>query len=223
MMCLLCQQPIHEELNLLQALGVMTLDNAMICAPCRQQFQRITTACAGCGRQQVDDTLCHDCRRWQQQGQQLLAHSALYQYNAAMRQYMKAYKFNGDYLLRTVFNHELIQKVHTMAMDVVVPVPVSDETLLRRGFNQTLGLFEGIPYQALLQVTQQQKLHQSQRNRAARLKRAQPFAIAVAKDLANQRVLLVDDVYTTGSTLYHAATLLYQLGAKEVKSLSLAR
>ena len=223
MMCLLCQQPIHEELNLLQALGVMTLDNAMICAPCRQQFQRITTACAGCGRQQVDDTLCHDCRRWQQQGQQLLAHCALYQYNAEMRQYMKAYKFNGDYLLRTVFNHELIQKVHTMAMDVVVPVPVSDETLLRRGFNQTLGLFEGIPYQALLQVTQQQKLHQSQRNRAARLKRAQPFAIAVAKDLANQRVLLVDDVYTTGSTLYHAATLLYQLGAKEVKSLSLAR
>lgn len=223
MMCLLCQQPIHEELNLLQALGVMTLDNAMICAPCRQQFQRITTACAGCGRQQVDDTLCHDCRRWQQQGQQLLAHCALYQYNAAMRQYMKAYKFNGDYLLRTVFNHELIQKVHTMAMDVVVPVPVSDETLLRRGFNQTLGLFEGIPYQALLQVTQQQKLHQSQRNRVARLKRAQPFAIAVAKDLANQRVLLVDDVYTTGSTLYHAATLLYQLGAKEVKSLSLAR
>lgn len=223
MMCLLCQQPIHEELNLLQALGVMTLDNAMICAPCRQQFQRITTACAGCGRQQVDDTLCHDCRRWQQQGQQLLAHCALYQYNAAMRQYMKTYKFNGDYLLRTVFNHELIQKVHTMAMDVVVPVPVSDETLLRRGFNQTLGLFEGIPYQALLQVTQQQKLHQSQRNRAARLKRAQPFAIAVAKDLANQRVLLVDDVYTTGSTLYHAATLLYQLGAKEVKSLSLAR
>lgn len=223
MMCLLCQQPIHEELNLLQALGVMTLDNAMICAPCRQQFQRITTACAGCGRQQVDDTLCHDCRRWQQQGQQLLAHCALYQYNAAMRQYMKAYKFNGDYLLRTVFNHELIQKVHTMAMDVVVPVPVSDETLLRRGFNQTLGLFEGIPYQALLQVTQQQKLHQSQRNRAARLKRAQPFAIAVAKDLANQRVLLVDDVYTTGSTLYLAATLLYQLGAKEVKSLSLAR
>lgn len=122
MMCLLCQQPLHDELNLLQALGVMTLDNAVICEPCRQQ-----------------------------QGQQLLAHCALYQYNEAMRQYMKAYKFNGDYLLRTVFNHELIQKVHTMAMDMVVPVPVSHDTMLRRGFNQTLGLFEGVPYQALLQ------------------------------------------------------------------------
>ncbi|MGH2325015.1 ComF family protein [Leuconostoc lactis] len=41
--------------------------------------------------------------------------------------------------------------------------------------------------------------------------------------MVDQRVLLVDDVYTTGNTLYHAATLLYQLGAKEVKSLSLAR
>ena len=46
----------------------------------------------------------------------------------------------------------------------------------------------------------------------------------MTKDLVDQRVLLVDDVYTTGNTLlYHAATLLYQLGAKEVKSLSLAR
>lgn len=223
MMCLLCQQPLHDELNLLQALGVMTLDNAVICEPCRQQFQSITTACAGCGRQQADDTLCQDCRRWQQQGQQLLAHCALYQYNEAMRQYMKAYKFNGDYLLRTVFNRELIQKVHTMAMDMVVPVPVSHDTMLRRGFNQTLGLFEGVPYQALLQVTQQQKAHQSQRDRAACLHRKQPFSIVVTKDLVDQRVLLVDDVYTTGNTLYHAATLLYQLGAKEVKSLSLAR
>ena len=223
MMCLLCQQPLHDELNLLQALGVMTLDNAVICEPCRQQFQSITIACAGCGRQQADDTLCQDCRRWQQQGQQLLAHCALYQYNEAMRQYMKAYKFNGDYLLRTVFNRELIQKVHTMAMDMVVPVPVSHDTMLRRGFNQKLGLFEGVPYQVLLQVTQQQKAHQSQRDRAARLHRKQPFSIAVTKDLVDQRVLLVDDVYTTGNTLYHAATLLYQLGAKEVKSLSLAR
>lgn len=223
MICLLCQQPIHDELNLLQALGVMTLDNAIICEPCRQQFQSITTACAGCGRQQADDTLCQDCRRWQQQGQQLLTHCALYQYNAAMRQYMKAYKFNGDYLLRSVFNREFIQKVHTMAMDVVVPVPVSGDTMLRRGFNQMLGLFEGVPYQALLQVTQQQKAHQSQRDRAARLHRKQPFSIAVTKDLGNQRVLLVDNVYTTGNTLDHAAALLYQLGAKEVKSLSLAR
>lgn len=72
-------------------------------------------------------------------------------------------------------------------------------------------------------MTQQQKAHQSQRDRAARLHRKQPFSIAVTKDLVDQRVLLVDDVYTTGNTLYHAATLLYQLGAKEVKSLSLAR
>ena len=68
MMCLLCQQPLHDELNLLQTLGVMTLDNAVICEPCRQQFQSITTACAGCGRQQADDTLCQDCRRGNNKG-----------------------------------------------------------------------------------------------------------------------------------------------------------
>ncbi|WP_239061178.1 ComF family protein [Fructobacillus tropaeoli] len=41
--------------------------------------------------------------------------------------------------------------------------------------------------------------------------------------MAGKRVLVVDDVYTTGRTLYHAADCLYQAGARFVSSASLAR
>ncbi|WP_349532800.1 ComF family protein [Leuconostoc citreum] len=67
------------------------------------------------------------------------------------------------------------------------------------------------------------KTDQSRFNRQKRLTRAQPFVIANDISLSGQSVLLIDDVYTTGRTLYHAAELIYTLGAKNVKSLSLAR
>ncbi|WP_311317083.1 ComF family protein [Leuconostoc citreum] len=73
------------------------------------------------------------------------------------------------------------------------------------------------------QCLKQKKTDQSRFNRQKRLTRAQPFVIANHTSLSGQSVLLIDDVYTTGRTLYYAAELIYTLGAKNVKSLSLAR
>ncbi|CCF23757.1 ComF family protein [Leuconostoc citreum] len=140
-----------------------------------------------------------------------------------MHDYMQRYKFNGEYALRHVFNRQLIQAVQNIEIDLVVPIPVSQYTLLTRSFNQTLGLFEGLRYQQLLSVSQAKKTDQSRFNRQKRLTRAQPFVIANDISLSGQSVLLIDDVYTTGRTLYYAAELIYTLGAKNVKSLSLAR
>ena len=51
-----------------------------------------------------------------------------------------------------------------------------------------------------------------------------PFLLAVTSEkIRNQKVLLVDDVYTTGRTLFHGAELLYKNGAETVKSLTFAR
>ena len=52
----------------------------------------------------------------------------------------------------------------------------------------------------------------------------QPFELRVANGkIRNQKVLLVDDVYTTGRTLFHGAELLYKNGAEAVESLTFAR
>ncbi|CAM3105078.1 ComF family protein [Leuconostoc rapi] len=223
MTCRLCQEFLDDHASLLQTFGFIKWQKRQICQVCEATFSLIKTGCLGCGRNQDTQQLCYDCQRWQQQGKQLLNHQALYQYNDAMRQFMQQYKFNGDYALRAIFNHELIQKVQTIATDMVVPIPVSQHTMFTRGFNQTTGLIAGIKYQSILQVRTTQKSHQSQFNRQERLTREQIFTVKEGVSLQGKQILLIDDVYTTGNTLFHAADLLYELGAENVKSLSLAR
>lgn len=65
---------------------------------------------------------------------------------------------------------------------------------------------------------------QSRKTRRERLLMKQPFTLCQSdKKLANQKICLVDNVYTTGRTLRHAAQCLIVAGALEVTSLTLAR
>ncbi|WP_244307561.1 ComF family protein [Leuconostoc litchii] len=136
---------------------------------------------------------------------------------------MQQYKFTGDYMLRKIFNRQLIQLVHNTNMDLVVPIPVSQYTMRTRGFNQVTGMLEGIQLTNALQVISVKKRQQSNLNRNDRMKRKQLFDIQDSTLIIGKSILLVDDVYTTGSTLHCAAELLISCGAVSVKSVSLAR
>lgn len=140
-----------------------------------------------------------------------------------MKDYMHRYKFNGDYRLRWVFAAEVRAAVQAASADLIVPVPVTAQTLSSRGFNQVEGLLEGVRLCHCLRAKYQEKAAQSTKNRHQRLLSKQPFVLQKPALVTGRRILLVDDVYTTGRTLYHAASLLYDGGAATVASLSLAR
>ena len=88
-MCLICQKKRRETISLLETLGLLKQKHQTICEQCATQFASITLSCSGCGRQQEHNELCYDCCRWQNQGQLLLTHQALYVYNDAMHDYMQ--------------------------------------------------------------------------------------------------------------------------------------
>ncbi|WP_233438010.1 hypothetical protein [Lentilactobacillus hilgardii] len=56
---------------------------------------------------------------------------------------MKQYKFLGDYRLRNVFNRLIVSELKAMRCPIVV-IPVNESTFQERGFNQVLGLCEGV-------------------------------------------------------------------------------
>ena len=122
--------------------------------------------------------------------------------------------------------------------DLIVPVPLTAERLASRGYNQAwelvkslrrLGTEQGlaVPHgnaQALVRTRHTPDQHSLPREQ--RLKNLQgAFAVHPlhAERVRNTRVLLVDDVHTTGATLHHAAQALRQAGAQEVHALVFAR
>lgn len=120
--------------------------------------------------------------------------------------------------------------------DVLLPVPLSQQRLRERGFNQAAELSR----HWCRHLAQQQRkapsyrhdillrpLHSSaQRSlgRSARLHNLQAaFAVAPEAALAQQRLLVVDDVLTTGATLRAACAALQAAGAQHISVLALAR
>ncbi|WP_190242900.1 ComF family protein [Apilactobacillus kunkeei] len=136
---------------------------------------------------------------------------------------MHRYKFVGDYQLRMIFQKEIRKKIRKDF--VVVPIPISAETKINRGFNQVIGLLGDIKYVEALKVKERRKVRQSALNRQQRIHNKQVFTInyeSVPK-IVNQKVLLLDDIYTTGTTIRHAAEVLKKNGAMQVLGLTLCR
>jgi ComF family protein len=114
--------------------------------------------------------------------------------------------------------------------DVVIPVPLHVRRLRERGFNQSLLLARtvatacGIPVDFLslrrVRDTPPQTL-MGRKERQANIRGA--FAVARRDRLRDRKVLLIDDVYTTGSTLAECARALLDGGAARVGVLTLAR
>ena len=113
--------------------------------------------------------------------------------------------------------------------DAIVPVPLHWRKQWKRGFNQSLFLAQelrrhtGLP---VIQGLRRQRFTAAQAgltNSQRRHNVASAFAIRNAQQVAGKKILLIDDVMTTGSTLAAAANVLRRAGAARVTVLTLAR
>ena len=111
----------------------------------------------------------------------------------------------------------------------LIPVPLSGHRLSERGFNQshllaqTLAPGKVLP-KVLIRVNQQ--VAQSQQDRLGRIEAMRnAFAVdpLLQGTIAGKRLTLVDDVMTTGATLYAAAQVLRAAGAAQITALVFAR
>lgn len=227
--CLICQRELSYQLTLAWLFSFNQLIEKFICNDCHQKFRRIEgSICKGCGRIEGND-LCKDCICWQSNGKTLLENRALYLYrNDAMQDYFRRYKFEGDYYLRYIFKREFQQFIkhnYSPLRWCYCPIPVDHYTFENgRGFNQVKGLIDGLQYKDYLQFKNKgSRLKQSHKNRTERMNTSQPFILTHPQDVQSKQIVLIDDIYTTGRTLYHAQDLLLNAGATKVTSVTLAR
>jgi len=199
--------------------------------------------CPFCGRllEEGQMLLCPDCQRelpWTQgksgerKGEFFTLCTAPLWYRDTVRKSHHRYKFSGVRAYARPYATLMSQCVDdhlTGQFDLVTWTPLSRWRLYRRGYDQARLLAEGmarvrsIPCQPLLKKirhTKPQSLLKTESERRANVLGA--YKVCADMQVAGKRILLVDDVMTTGATLSECARVLLTAGAAEVACVTLA-
>ena len=220
MKCLLCGQTMKAVLTF-SSLLLMRNDVSCLCLDCDSTFEKIGEEyCPNCMKTGLS-IKCQDCQFWCKEGIDV-SHEAIFTYNQAMKDYFSRYKFDGDYILRKILASILKDKLRKYKEFQILLIPLSPERFSKRGFNQVEGLIEttGLSYLDLLGKSEVKA--SSSKNRSERLATELPFFIKNGVTIP-KKILLIDDIYTTGATVNRVKKLLESAGAEEVRTFSLVR
>ena len=220
MICLLCAQHLKKNLTFGELL-FLKKEESTLCLACYSSFEMIGEEhCPNCYKKEVSSS-CQDCQLWCKEGIEV-SHEAIFSYNQAMKDFFNRYKFDGDYMLRKVFATILSENLKKYKGYDFVLIPLSPERYAKRGFNQVAGLIEaaGLYHQDILGKREEKA--SSSKNRSERLATELPFFIKDGVTVP-KKILLIDDIYTTGATVNRVKSMLENAGAEEVRTFSLVR
>ena len=137
---------------------------------------------------------------------------SIFSYKSLIRNEILSFKFGeASYLYKTfvnflIKNQKVFQKIKSY--DIIIPVPISKKRKRERGYNQSLLIAREISKNTNIEIAQnclyktKNTIEQSKLNREEREKNVQNvYTIKNEQILENKKILLIDDILTTGNTL----------------------
>lgn len=199
MNCLLCEQQLASTPSWQSLLAFE--QKPLICESCSKSFERVDIKEEG----DVVDQI-----------------TSIYTYNGPMRDFLHQYKFLQDVALAGVFANELRSELARKEA-IVVPIPMHPLKKVERTFAhvEEMLMAARIPFRDLLIKTHTEVM--GEKSREERLSMRNLFSIKPGNDIQHTTYILVDDIYTTGTTLRHAAAVLKEAGARRVEAVTLIR
>jgi len=152
-----------------------------------------------------------------------------YKYEGLLRDVIKDFKYNNKPYYYKMLGELLYQHIkdEKIDFDIITYVPLHKNKKRRRGYNQSqliakyIGNRMNVSSEKLIKRLVDTK-PQNQLNREDR-KNNLKNTFSSEKKIKNKNILLVDDVYTTGTTLNACSEALLKVGAKNIYALTLAR
>jgi ComF family protein len=205
-----------------------------ICSDCHAALPFILPpACSVCGIPMAGAGTDHPCGHCIATPPPYRAARAALSYQGACRDLIQAFKYRQKSHLRRplglLLAHSLKPFAEDQQPDLLVPVPLHVSRLRQRGFNQAVLLAEILSEQWHIPLLRQGLQRTRATTPQVALTRDQricnlrdAFQTADSKAIIQRRIMLVDDVFTTGSTLRECATVLLQAGCLEVSAVTVA-
>lgn len=206
-----------------------------ICPTCLSKMRWIEPPfCTRCGvpflSREGENHLCGGCLT---RKRYFTMARAIGTYEGSLREILHRWKYEEKTYLTSFFGEKLEEGFYRYwsrrSFDLMIPVPLHSKRLKERGFNQALLLVKELnrrtqmPYAKRILQKRIPTLPQVLLNGEARETGVRgSFHIQGAEEVRGKRILLVDDVYTTGATVNECSRVLLKAGAQQVDVLTLA-
>lgn len=201
------------------------------CPMCKDRLNKVKEPrCKKCSKpiETVEAEYCYDCTV---KDHHYKKGFALWVYDKTMKKSISNYKYNGkkeyaDFYIEEMLNH-YTDEIYRIKPDAIIPIPIHKSKRKIRGFNQTEIIAKGIakhldiPVLTKTLIRVKKTLPQKELNDKERLKNLkEAFSYLneeiVMLDKNVKKIFLIDDIYTTGSTIEACTSILQQNGIEEV-------
>ncbi len=158
----------------------------------------------------------------------------IFRYEGIIRDKLISYKFQDKAYLYRTFSKIILKNEKACDFlknyDIIVPVPIHKKRMLTRGYNQTelvaheLAKYTSMKMENKILLKRKNIISQSQLKKYQRKENVKNvFFVKNIEKILDKRILLFDDIYTTGSTVNECSKVLKGAGAKEIGVLTIAK
>ncbi len=201
-------------------------NGAVVCDNCLELYtEPVQPRCVGCKKLSEDFKVCTSCRSW------LPLHAVFVfgDYEGVNEHLVRSLKFDCQRDAAKPMSKLMSKPIEGLDEGFVLcPIPTAPARIRARGFDHAQSLagycskYSGIPVHSILKRhTNVRQLGSSRSERIRQM--ATEFEVSISSNIAGKRILLVDDVLTTGATLSSAARILRDAGAKSVSAIVFAQ
>ncbi len=198
----------------------------MICGNCRRYIKPIEEPrCMRCGKKIEDETeeYCLDCSR---KNRGYIKGYPCFDYVSPVSNSVLRMKYHDRPEYASFYGKEIAllfgNEFKSMKIEALIPVPLHKNRLRKRGYNQaeliavSLSREVGIPVRDDILYRESETVAQKKLSNEEREKNLSNAFVAREIKNVPQRVVIVDDIYTTGATIGASAKALRSIGIKEI-------